>query len=138
VAQPFNADRYFQPRPSAANYDVMTLAGSNQARTNPDMRRRVEAARAAVAAREGVAPAAVPGDFITQSGSGIDPHISPEAARIQIVRVAKVRGLTSAQVETLVAQHTETAQFGLFGQPRVNALELNLVLDGWSAGSGTK
>jgi len=138
VAQPFSADRYFQPRPSTSNYDVMALSGSNQARTNPDLRKRVEEARAAIAARESVAPDAVPRDLITQSGSGIDPHISPQAARIQMARVAKARAVTLAQVEELIARHTESAQFGLFGQPRVNVLELNLALDTFFAPSDAK
>ncbi|MFT3811852.1 MAG: potassium-transporting ATPase subunit KdpC [Acidovorax sp.] len=134
AAQPFAADRYFQPRPSAAGYDLMALSGSNQARTNPDMRKRVDEARKAVAAREGVAPAAVPSDLVTQSGSGIDPHISPQAARIQIARVARARNLSPERIESMLAQHIEGRQLGLFGQPRVNVLELNLALDAAAPG----
>jgi K+-transporting ATPase ATPase C chain len=130
VAQPFADDRYFQSRPSAARYDVMALAGSNQARTNPDLRSRIDEARAAVAAREGVAPDAVPSDLVTQSGGGIDPHLSPAAVRIQIARVARVRGLPVSEIERLVAEHTTAPQFGLLGAPRVNVLELNLALEG--------
>ena len=129
VAQPFADDRYFQSRPSAASYDVMALAGSNQARTNPDLRSRIDEARAAVAAREGVAPDAVPGDLVTQSGGGIDPHLSPTAIRIQIARVARARGIEAADVERLVAAHTEAPQFGVLGAPRVNVLQLTLALD---------
>lgn len=129
VAQPFADDRYFQSRPSAASYDVMALAGSNQARTNPDLRSRIDEARVAVAAREGVAPDAVPGDLVTQSGGGIDPHLSPTAIRIQIARVARARGTEAAKIERLVAMHTEAPQFGILGAPRVNVLELNLALD---------
>lgn len=129
VPQPFAADRYFMPRPSAASHDPMAAAGSNQSRTNPDMRKRVNEAIAAVAAREGVSPADVPGDLVTQSGGGLDPHISPAAARIQIARVAKARGLDVAVVERVVAARTEAPQFGLLGQPRVNVLRLNLALD---------
>lgn len=129
VAQPFADDRYFQSRPSAAKYDVMALAGSNQARTNPDLRARIDEARAAVVAREGVAPADVPGDLVTQSGGGIDPHLSPAAVRIQIARVARARGIEAAEVERLVAAHTEAPQFGVLGAPRINVLELNLALD---------
>jgi len=78
VAQPFADDRYFQSRPSAARYDVMALAGSNQARTNPDLRSRIDEGRAAVAAREGVTPDAVPSDLVTQSGgAGASIRISP-------------------------------------------------------------
>jgi K+-transporting ATPase ATPase C chain len=129
VAQPFADDRYFQSRPSAAGYDVMALAGSNQARTNPDLRTRIDEARAAVAAREGVAPADVPSDLVTQSGGGIDPHLSPAAVRIQIARVARARGIEAAEVERLVAAHAEAPQFGVLGAPRINVLELNLALD---------
>ena len=129
VAQPFADDRYFQSRPSAAKYDVMALAGSNQARTNPDLRSRIDEARIAVATREGVAPDAVPGDLVTQSGGGIDPHLSPAAVRIQIARVARARGIEAAEVERLVAAHTEAPQFGALGAPRINVLELNLAMD---------
>ena len=130
VAQPFADDRYFQSRPSAAKYDVMALAGSNQARTNPDLRSRIDEARAAVAAREGVAPDAVPSDLVTQSGGGIDPHLSPAAVQIQVARVARARGLPVDEVERRVATHTESPQFGLLGASRINVLELNLALDG--------
>jgi K+-transporting ATPase ATPase C chain len=129
VAQPFTSDAYFSSRPSAAGYNPMAAAGSNQARTNPDMRARVEEARATVAQREGIAPAAVPGDLITQSGGGLDPHISPESAAIQIDRVARARGLDRGVVAGLVQEYTEAKQLGFFGAPRVNVLELNLALD---------
>lgn len=129
VAQPFADAGYFQPRPSAANYDPMAVAGSNTARTNPDLRKRLEEARAAIATREGVAPEAVPSDLATQSGGGIDPHISPQAAQIQVARVARERGVAPDQVERLVKQNTEAPQLGLLGQPRVNVLKLNLALD---------
>lgn len=129
IAQPFVADGYFQARPSAPNYDPMAAAGSNQARSNPDLRKRIDEARAAVAAREGIALQDVPIELITQSGGGLDPHITPQGARVQAARVAKARGVEVAQVEQLIAQHTEGRQFGLFGQPRVNVLELNLALD---------
>lgn len=133
VAQPFADDRYFQSRPSAAGFNPMGVSGSNQARTNPDLRQRVEEARAAVAAREGVDPAAVPGDLVTQSGGGIDPHISPAAAAIQVERVARARGIGRDGVEGLVARHTEPPQLGVLGQPRVNVLALNLALDALAA-----
>ena len=129
VAQGFASDRYFQPRPSAASYDTMAMASSNQARTNPDLRQRLADTRAAVAQRDGVAPTEVPGELVTQSGSGIDPHISPRGASIQVNRIASARGLHPDAVAALVAWHTEPPQFGLFGQPRVNVLQLNLALD---------
>lgn len=129
VPQPFPSDRYFQARPSGPNYDPMAAAGSNLARTNPDLRKRIEESRAAVAARERIAPAAVPIELITQSGGGLDPHITPQGARVQAARVTRARGLAAAQVEALIAAHIEAPQFGLLGQARVNVLELNLALD---------
>lgn len=129
VAQPFADERYFQPRPSAAGYNPMALSGSNQARTNPDLRARIDASRAAVAAREGVEAAAVPSDLVTQSGGGIDPHISPAAAQVQVARVARARGVDVSRIEALVAAHTDAPQFGVFGATRINVLALNLALD---------
>lgn len=129
VPQPFPADRYFQARPSGPNYDPMAAAGSNLARSNPDLRKRIDETRAAIAAREGIEPAAVPIELITQSGGGLDPHITPRGARVQAARVARARGLTVTQVEALIAVHIEAPQFGLLGQARVNVLELNLALD---------
>jgi potassium-transporting ATPase KdpC subunit len=129
VAQPFADARYFQPRPSAAGYNPMSAAGSNQARSNPDLRKRIAEARAAVAAREGIAAENVPDELITQSGGGLDPDISPDGARVQIARIAQARQLDPVKVERLVAMHTRGPQFGLLGQPRVNVLALNLALD---------
>lgn len=129
VAQPFVGDGYFASRPSAAGYDPMAAAGSNMARTNPDLRTRIDEAVAAVATREGVASGDVPSDLVTQAGSGLDPHISPAAAELQVARVARARGLDAAAVRALVARHTEPRQFGVLGQPRVNVLQLNLALD---------
>ncbi|HST44891.1 MAG TPA: potassium-transporting ATPase subunit C, partial [Luteimonas sp.] len=87
VAQPFADARYFRPRPSATGHDPMATAGSNQARGNPELRARIDAAIAEVAVREGVAPEAVPADVVTQSGGGLDPHLSPESAKIQVARI---------------------------------------------------
>lgn len=129
VAQPFADARYFQPRPSAANYDPMAAAGSNLARSNPELRKRIAEATAAVAAREGVAPARIPDDLVTRSGGGLDPHISPDAAKLQVARIARTRGLAPVVVETLVTRATEAPQFGVLGQQRVNVLRLNLALD---------
>ena len=129
VAQPFADARYFRPRPSAAGYDPMAAAGSNQARSNPDLRKRLDAEVAEIAAREGVAADDVPLDLATQSGSGLDPDISPAAARVQVARVARARGLAPAQVARVVEAMTEAPQFGVLGEPRVNVLRLNLALD---------
>ncbi|MFF2046705.1 potassium-transporting ATPase subunit KdpC [Stenotrophomonas bentonitica] len=129
IAQPFVGDGYFQARPSAANYDPMAAAGSNMARSNPALQERVQAAITAVAAREGVPAAQVPGDLVTQSGAGMDPEISPAAAQVQIARVARSRSLPVARVAALVQANTLGPQWGVFGQPRVNVMTLNLALD---------
>jgi len=129
VAQPFADARYFQPRPSAANYDPMAAAGSNMARSNPDLRKRMAELTRAVAEREGIAPVQVPAELVTQSGGGLDPHLSPRAAQVQVARVARARGMDVAAVERLLASHTEAPQFGVLGQPRINVLALNLALD---------
>jgi len=129
VAQPFADARYFQPRPSAAGYNPMSAAGSNQARTNPDLRKRIAETTAAVAARDGIAARDVPGELVTQSGGGLDPDLSPAGAQVQIARVAAARNLAPEKVAELVAAHTQGPQFGLLGEPRVNVLELNLALD---------
>lgn len=134
VAQPFTDARYFQPRPSAAKYDLTAAAGSNQARSNPELLARIATTRAQVVARDGIAPEAVPGELLTQSGSGLDPHLSPAGARVQIRRVAAARGWPEQRVAALVQAATEAPQFGLLGQPRVNVLALNLALD--QAGNG--
>lgn len=135
VAQAFTGARYFHPRPSAARYDPMAAAGSNQARSNPDLRMRIEKATSAVAQRDGIAPDEVPAELTTQSGGGLDPHVSPAGAQVQIARVARARGLAPATVAALVERHVEPPQFGVLGQPRVNILALNLDLDAQHAAS---
>jgi K+-transporting ATPase ATPase C chain len=129
VAQPFADARYFQPRPSAAGYDPTAASGSNLARSNPALVQRIDEMRASVAARDGVSPADVAPELLTQSGGGLDPHLSPEAVRQQAARVAKARGVAEAEVLTLVDAHVEPKQFGVLGAARVNVLRLNLALD---------
>lgn len=126
VAQPFASPRYLQPRPSAANYDVMVAAGSNQARTNPEATARIALARNVIAKRDGIAPDAVAIDLITQSGSGLDPHISAAAAAQQVDRIARARGISAYHVRDAIADATQ----GSLGSPvYVNVVMANLVLD---------
>jgi K+-transporting ATPase ATPase C chain len=131
IGQPFDDPAYFWTRPSATApaFNAAASSGSNLGPTNPAL---IEAVRARIAALRTADPSAtgpVPADLVTASGSGLDPHISPAAARYQIARVARARGLASTQVDDLVRKHIEPRQFGILGERRVNVLELNLGLD---------
>ena len=123
--------QWFHPRPSAAGegWDTLASAGSNLGPNSSDLVKAIEERRAQVAAADGVDPSSVPPDAITASASGLDPDISPAYAREQVARVAKARGLSAAQVRTLVDQHTDGRSLGVLGDPRVNVLELNLALE---------
>ncbi|PYY34326.1 potassium-transporting ATPase subunit KdpC [Curtobacterium sp. MCBD17_030] len=126
-----DADRWFQSRPSAAGedgYDANASSGSNLGPSNPDLTEAIEGRRAAIAKADGVPASEVPADALTASGSGLDPDISPEYARLQIARVASTRGLSESRVRALVTSHTEARQLGVLGAPTVNVLELNLAL----------
>ena len=131
VGQPFFGADWFQGRPSAAGtgYDPFALSGSNWAPSNPALRERAQTSSHAIAETNGVPPTGIPSDLIAASGSGIDPHISPAAAHLQIPRVAAARGLPASRVRTLVEAAIEPPTLGVLGQPRVNVLKLNLALD---------
>ncbi len=129
VGQPFASERYFYGRPSAAGFDPFSLAGSNWAPSNPDLRKRVRAQARQIVVLEGVPVEEIPVDLLAASGSGIDPHISPEAANIQVARIVNARGVSDAQVLHLVNEYTEPPTLSIFGQPRVHVLRLNLALD---------
>jgi len=129
VAQPFTDPKYFQPRPSAANYDPMAMAGSNMARTNPELTKIIEQRIADIEARDHIDGRQIPSDLVTASGSGIDPEISLKSAMIQVQRVAEARHLSDQQVIELIQQYTLKPTFGVLGQERINVLELNLALD---------
>lgn len=130
IGQNFTKPRYFWGRPSAASYNASASTGSNLAAANPAL---LEAVKARIAALKAAAPdntKPIPADLVTASGSGLDPHISPAAAEYQVERVAKARNQKPEIIRAIVQRYTETRQFGIFGEPRVNVLELNLALDG--------
>ena len=129
IAQPFSSDSYFHGRPSSVNTDPMSTGGSNLAPSNPALRDRVAAESAVLTERYQLSATELPVDLLASSGSGVDPHISPEAAALQLKRVAAARGITTEMLGKLVEQQTESPQWGIFGQPRVNVLLLNLALD---------
>jgi potassium-transporting ATPase KdpC subunit len=128
------ADPWFHTRPSASAADVLgpgdpsTSGGSNQGGFSDKLLGQVQQRRAAVAAREGVAPEAVPADAVTASASGVDPHISPAYADLQAARVARVTGLPPEQVRRIVAGATDGRVLGFLGEPTVDVTRLNLAL----------
>ena len=132
IGQPFTQPWYFHPRPSAAGagYDATASAGSNKGPTDAKLADTLIAGRVdSLVAAGVVAKGQVPSDMVTASASGLDPHISPANARLQVARVARARGADPAAVGRLVDAHTAGRQFGFFGEPRVNVLLLNVALD---------
>lgn len=132
LAQNFSSDKYFHPRPSAAGtgYDAASSSGTNLGPTSQKLSDNVKTAVAAYRAANGLAAdAAVPADAVTSSGSGLDPHISLANAGLQAARVAVTRNLPLARVQALIAQTARHRDWGVFGEPSVNVLQLNLALD---------
>ena len=130
IGQNFTKAQYLHPRPSAAGsngYDAAASSGSNLGPLNEDLAKRVKDSAIAIRAEDG--QGVIPADAVTTSGSGLDPHISPQYAALQAERVAKARGVEPRQVRELVNAHVEGRVFGILGQPRVNVLETNLALD---------
>ncbi len=130
IGQPFTEAKYFWPRPSATaefSYNPLASGGSNFGPSNPDFLRIVEE-RINMLHNSGVT-GDIPADLVEASASGLDPDISPEAALLQLSRVAKARGMAEDELKSLVTAYTQDRQLGIFGAPRVNVLLLNLALD---------
>jgi potassium-transporting ATPase KdpC subunit len=127
IGQNFTRPEYFHPRPSAGSYNALASGGSNAAPSSAALiariKERTEAARAEVGQRQ------IPIDMVTASGSGLDPHISPQAAQAQAPRVAAARNMEEGDLWKLIASHVEGRTFNILGEPRVNVLKLNLALD---------
>jgi len=132
IGQPFARPEYFHPRPSAAGsgYDGTASGGTNKGPTDAKLADTLIAQAVDSAVKlDGATKGRIPADLVTSSGSGLDPHISPASALLQVARVARARSVDAAVVRSLVERHIEGPQLGFFGDPRVNVLLLNLALD---------
>jgi potassium-transporting ATPase KdpC subunit len=135
IGQNFTKPEYFHPRPSSAGtngYDPTASGGSNYGPTNKKLIDRVKADVDKFRLENPDYHGPIPSDLVTTSGSGLDPHLSPDSARAQAPRIAKARSMSLDQVNQLITQFTEQPDLGLLGEPRVNVLKLNLALDGQS------
>lgn len=138
IGQKFYSEKYFWGRPSAVDYNGAATGGSNKGPTNPEYLAQVEQRiQEFLDKNPGVKRSEIPSDLVTASGGGLDPHISPQGARIQVARVAAARNLDPGQVRQLVESHIEPPLLGLFGPARVNVLKLNLALDEMDSGNNT-
>ena len=137
IGQNFSSDKYFHPRPSAAGdkgYDASNSSGSNLGPTNKSLIDTVRKRLKDTEETEGVPASRVPIDMVTASGSGLDPDISPADALLQVDRIARTRGISADSVRLLIEQNTDRRWAGIFGEPAVNVLTLNLALDNLTAG----
>ena len=131
IGQKFTKDEYFWGRPSAVDYNAAGSGGSNKGPSNPDYLKQVGGRiDDFLKHNPGVTRSQIPAELVTASGSGLDPDLSPAGAKVQVARVAKVRGLSVDAVNKLVDEHTEQPLLGLFGPAKVNVLKLNVALDG--------
>lgn len=139
IGQPFAGAQYFQPRPSnaGAGYDDTLSGGTNLGPTSAKLADTLIArAVDSVVKNDGGTRGRIPSDMVTSSGSGLDPDISPDNARLQVARVARARGMAPGAVQSLVDRYTQGRQFGVLGERRVNVLRLNLALDSAQAPHG--
>ena len=130
IGQSFTQDKYFWGRPSAVGYNAAGSGGSNKGPSNPDYLQQVkDRIDTFLVHNPGVKKEDIPSDLVTSSGSGEDPDISPEGAKVQVKRIATVRGIDESKITALVDANTEKPLFGLLGTAKVNVLKLNIALD---------
>lgn len=129
IGQNFDDPKYLWGRPSAAKYDAKASTGSNLGPLNPELAKNVQAAVDKLKTSDPTNSAPIPLDLVTASASGLDPHISPAAAKWQVGRIAKQRGITAQAVQELIDKNTQAPQFGVLGEPVVNVLAVNVALD---------
>ncbi len=130
IAQAFKNDKYFQPRPSAVGYNAAGSGASNKGPTNPDYLKSVHAAiDTFMVHNPDINKSDIPAELVTASGSGLDPDISPAAAKIQVNRISHLRNISEKNLNKLVDEHTEKPLLGIFGPAKVNVLKINLALD---------
>ena len=130
IGQNFTEDKYFWSRPSAVGYNAAGAGGSNKGPSNPDYLEQVSnRIDSFLAHNPGISKSSIPSDLVTASGSGLDPHISVQSARVQIQRISRLRGITQQDIERLVITHTEKPLLGMLGTERINVLKLNIALN---------
>lgn len=129
IAQKFEGDRYFWPRPSAVDFNPLPSGGSNLGPTSAALKKAVDERRSTLAKANGAAEKAVPRELLFASGSGLDPHITPSAAMFQVERIAKARSIDAKVLTAIVDEFTRNPTLGFLGEARVNVLEVNKHLD---------
>jgi K+-transporting ATPase ATPase C chain len=130
VGQAFTTDKYFWSRPSAVDYNAAGSGGSNKGPSNPDHLAEVQSRIDTFLVHDpGINKSEIPSDLVTASGSGLDPHISVAAAKVQVKRIATVRNVSESDLQHLIERNTEKPLLGLFGTERINVLKLNISLD---------
>jgi K+-transporting ATPase ATPase C chain len=133
VGQSFTDDKYFNSRPSAVGYNAAGSGGSNKGPSNPDYLAEVQARiDTFLVHNPGIDKSEIPSDLVTASGSGLDPNISVQSAKVQVKRIAKIRNISETTIHQLLEQQTENPLLGLFGPQKINVLKLNIQLDNLS------